>query len=768
MFHRLGRLVTSHPWWICAAWIALGAGLMAVAPRGRNLTQDDDIRFLPATCPSVRGYLTLERAFPQDVFASRAVLVLERSAGELTNEDFALADRIAGTIERLRRAEPELQINGVCSYRDPVVGKRLVSHDRRATLIQISLGTPYLALQTRTSVDRCEAVARAAIADDIQSPAIHVTGPAGVGRDLIRASAESLDNTTWATVALVIVVLLAVYRSPILALIPLLTIGVSSWIALEMLALAACIPGVHIVNISQVFAIVILFGAGTDYCLFLISRYREELAAGRTSDDALQRSIRAVGGPLAASAGTVICGLSMMGFAEFAKIRCAGPVIGMALGVGLAASLTLTPALMRLFGRFVFWPSRVATDGRPRLGDRIWDWISRRVVARPGWILGGALAVLTPLALIGLEIRPTFSPIGDLGPHAASVQGLEAIRRHFTPGELGPITVLLAADSDWNSAGGRDVISYLSRGFACLDNVAEVRSLTQPLGEPIAPTSGWNGVLAKAACSAAASHYVADRPDGQGPRFITRIDVVLRSDPFAEASQSTLETIETWLHDFLPPRLARFGAVETDCYGVTVHARDLAAVISRDRARINGLVLAGIFVILLVLVKRPLLAAYLLATVLLSYFAALGLTALFASYWAGKPLGEIEWRVPFFLFTILVAVGEDYNIWMVTRALKERKRHGPVEGTRRGLACTGGTITACGIIMAGTFGTLMLAGLGTLVQIGFALGVGVLIDTLVVRPLLVPAFLLLVDREEPMGPVTLPFDPAARKKRWAA
>ena len=263
-----------------------GAGLMAVAPRGRNLTQDDDIRFLPATCPSVRGYLTLERAFPQDVFASRAVLVFERSAGELTNEDLALADRITSAIERLRRAEPELRVNGVCSYRDPVVGKRLVSQDRRATLIQISLGTPYLALQTRSSVDRCEAVARAEIADSAHSPAIHVTGPAGVGRDLIRASAESLDNTTWATVVLIIVVLLAVYRSPILALIPLLTIGVSSWIALELLALAACIPGVHIVNISQVFAIVILFGAGTDYCLFLISRYREELAAGRAGDDA--------------------------------------------------------------------------------------------------------------------------------------------------------------------------------------------------------------------------------------------------------------------------------------------------------------------------------------------------------------------------------------------------------------------------------------------------------------------------------------------------
>ena len=171
MFHRLGRIVTSHPWWICATWIALGVALMAIAPRGRNLTQDDDIRFLPATCPSVRGYLTLERAFPQDVFASRAVLVLERPAGELANDDFALADRITSAIERLRRAEPELQLNGVCSYRDPVVGKRLVSQDRRATLIQISLGTPYLALQTRATVDRCEAVARAEMTDAVQSPA---------------------------------------------------------------------------------------------------------------------------------------------------------------------------------------------------------------------------------------------------------------------------------------------------------------------------------------------------------------------------------------------------------------------------------------------------------------------------------------------------------------------------------------------------------------------------------------------------------------------
>src|SRR5439155_1516112 len=133
--------------------------------------------------------------------------------------------------------------------------------------------------------------------------------------------------------------------------------------------------------------------------------------------------------------------------------------------------------------------------------------------------------------------------------------------------------------------------------------------------------------------------------------------------------------------------------------------------------------------------------------VLLSYYATLGATAIFATCLYGKAFGQIEWRVPFFLFTILVAVGEDYNILMVTRAIEERKRWGLVEGLRRGLARTGGTITACGLIMAGTFGTLVLGNLSTLVQVGFALGVGVLLDTFLVRPFLVPAFMLLVWRD---------------------
>jgi RND superfamily putative drug exporter len=777
MYDLLGRWAVNHPWKVCAAWIAVAVALTASAPDWRSQSQDDDIRFLPAACPSVRGFQVLEQAFPQDVFASRAVVAVERPDGPLTSDDFALVDRMAAALDELRRAEPELKIGSVVSHRDGLIGSRLVSPDRHSVLIQVSLGTPYMAVQTRTTVDRAEECVRAELAAAGPSaPQVFVTGPAGIGRDLIRASAACLDQTTWATVALVVVVLLLVYRSPLLALVPLLTIGVSVWVALELLALVTLIPGVHLVNVSQVFAVVILFGAGTDYCLFLISRYREELEGGKLGPLALHRTVRVVGGALAASAGTVICGLGLMGFAEFAKVRCAGPVIALGLAVGLAAALTLTPALLRLFGRSVFWPARVTPrSAGARPSGALWNRISHIVVARPGWVFSAALAVLVPFAGLGLCVTPTFSPIGDLAPASGSVRGLEAIRRHFTAGETGPLTVLLSSDTNWDAPAGRALIQHLSRGFGLLENVAEVRSLTQPLGQPLPelPASSaaagllgglmhWTGPGGTFVnpVKAARDHYLATRADGPG-RHVTRLDVVLKSDPFASESAATLETVETWLRDYLPPRTQLTGPVQAECYGVTVQARDLQAVIERDRLRVNGLVLGGIFLILLVLVRRPWLAAYLLATVLLSYYATLGMTTLFATAWGGKPLGQVEWRVPFFLFTILVAVGEDYNILMVTRALQERKRHGPAEGVRRGLARTGGTITACGVIMAGTFATLMLAGLGTLVQIGFALGVGVLLDTLLIRPFLVPAFMLLVWRGEER-PDTLPLRPLTR------
>jgi RND superfamily putative drug exporter len=770
MFSLLGRLATTHPWKVLATWLVLGVLLSAIAPNWASQAQDDDVRFLPPATPSVRAHALMSEAFPQDVSASRAVFAVERPDAPLTPADFARVDALVAELKRLDAAEPGLRIRSVASFRDPVTGPRLISHDRHCTLVQLALETPYLAAQTAAAVDRAERAARAVFpADDGSGLRVVVTGPAGVGRDLVRASEQSLDRTTLATVLLIVAVLLLIYRSPSLALVPLVTIGVAVWVSLKLLALVTLIPGVQLVNISQVFAVVILFGAGTDYCLFLISRYREELVAGETNRVALQRGVRSVGGALAASAATVIVGLGMMGFAEFGKIRCAGPVIALGLAVALLASLTLTPALLRLLGRAAFWPFRVVPRPAGESSRGVWWWIADLVTKRPVLVWSLALAPLLPLAFLGMQVSPTFKPVGDLGPGAPSVLGLDVIQKRFCAGETGPVTVLLDSSANWDGPGGRELVARLSRGFGHLENVAEVRSLTQPLGVPLEPRpvaaaapagGGWGawaqslqhnlgGLVDRATERAAAGHYVAAVDCTAGPRSVTRIDVCLKTDPFDPASVATLEVIEEWLRTLLPEDAAGtpFAGARAEVFGVTANSRDLAAVIASDRVRVNTLVLGGVFLILLALVRRLWLSGYLLGTVVLSYYATLGATALFATWTTGRPLGQIEWRVPFFLFTILVAVGEDYNILMVTRVFQERKRLGPTEGLRRGLATTGGTVTACGLIMAGTFGTLMLADLSTLTQIGFALAFGVVMDTLVVRALLVPSFMLLVWRE---------------------
>ncbi|MBX9678775.1 MAG: MMPL family transporter [Gemmataceae bacterium] len=791
MFRNLGSFTVRHPWLICALWLLLGTGIALVAPPWESSTQDDDVRFVPDRFTSVRAYKLLEKAFPQDVFASKIVFAVERNDRQLDADDYRLIDQLVTDLEGLKSSAAELKIAKIESCRDGLLGFRLVSPDQQCTLIMVSLETPYLAAATSKAVEKAEAIVKARLAEFPQGPQVFATGAAGIGRDLGKASLHGLDGTTWATIILVVVVLLAVYRAPLLALIPLATIALSVWVSLNLLACMTQIPGVHLVNISKIFAIVILYGAGTDYCLFLISRYREELNRGREPQAAIARAVGGVGEALAASAGTVMVGLGMMAFAEFAKVRYAGPAIACSLGVALVASLTLTPALLRIFGRAAFWPGRAPM---PTLHEKMlrklkmqslgfWDWVSRKVAARPALVWGVSVLVLLPLVLLGLKVQPNYRATGELSPNAESLQGLAAIQRHFEPGEVGPITVLLTSKTDWETREGMVHLKHLSRGFARLPNVAEVRSLPQPLGVQVPEMQGhaeggWlvrlltliqphMAHLREEVHQRAKERFLAKVEDEEGAvQHVARLDVVLKSDPFDAASTETLTLIETWLREEMPRYTLLGPDVHSECYGVTATARDLAVVTESDRHRVNGLVLAAIFVILFVLVRRFWMTCYLLVTVLASYFASLGATMLFGGMITGQPMNTLDWRVPFFLFTILIAVGEDYNILLISRAIEETKRYGSVEGMRRALAKTGGAITSCGLIMAGTFATLMFAGLNTLVQIGFALAFGVLIDTFLVRPFLAPAFAMLFWHEK-ADPKAEPAKPSAKAGKKA-
>jgi RND superfamily putative drug exporter len=794
MFKHFRRYCASHPWLVCVAWLVAGGLLTLIAPNWDARTQDDDVRFLPERCTSVRAYQILEKAFPQDVFASRLIFAVEREQGPLNEADFALVDRMVGDLQDLRQQAPDLKIGSITSHRDGLVGSRLTSADGQCTLIQVSLKTPFLALQTQTTVNRAQEVLQHRLqqAGD-KAPHLYTTGQAGIGRDLVTATGDSLDNTTLATILLVIVILLFVYRSPLLALVPLITIAASVWVALNLLALMTLIPGVYLVNISKVFAIVILYGAGTDYCLFLISRYREELENGATIAEAVQASVGSVRGALTASAGTVMCGLGLMALAEFAKVRYSGPGIALSLAVALLASLTLTPALLQLLGKLVFWPGRAPMARHRRIirladwggtSRGLWSWISRQVVAHPFLVWGASMGVLLPLAGLGLQVQPDYRATSQLSRQSESLQGLGVLQKHFPAGETGPLTVLLVSDTDWDGTTGRLEIDHLSRGFAKLDNVAEVRSLTQPLGTPLPEDSSQPGQAApladlinsfnpkfmnnilQGARKAAREHYIGSLPADQEAahgRHVTRIDVILKSDPFDVKSQETMKQVQAWLDESLPRTTLLSQVPQAETYGVMVSSHDLASITESDRLRVNTLICIAILLILLVIVRRPLMAVYLLATVLVSYYAALGATMLAGVLWSGEFLYQLDWRVLFFLFTILVAVGEDYNILLMSRVVQEQAHYGMLEGIRRALARTGGTITSCGLIMAGTFATLMLANLTTLLQIGFALAFGVLLDTFVVRPFLVPTFAIFLSKLQSKPPRSK--KPPTRKPR---
>ncbi|MCE2806605.1 MAG: MMPL family transporter, partial [Gemmataceae bacterium] len=448
MFRFLGRLASDHPWMILGTWLLVAVFMGATAPNWDRNSQDDDIRYLPASCASVRGYQLLEEAFPKDSYACNLVYVIERSDRPLDDLDKSLVNRIVGEIDSLRTGEPSLQIRSVASPRDPGIGKKLTSQDGFCQLVRVQLNCPYLAAQTRLTVDstnaRVQAVIQEIYPEMAARPTIYASGPAGIGRDLIDAGTNSLDKTTLATILLVVVILLFVYRSPLMVVIPLFTIALSVFVALKGLAMLTTIPGFKLANVSQIFAVVMLYGAGTDYCLFLISRYREELAEGRPIGSAVERSLGQVGHALAASAGTVIFGLGLMGTAEFVKIRSGGPAIALSLTVAFLASITLTPALLRLAGRWAFWPGKVPGRGYGRFHDLLashgietgersgfWEKASRVISQRPGLWWMGAFLVLAPFAVLGCMTKASYRATAELRSSSPSIQGLQAIQRHF-------------------------------------------------------------------------------------------------------------------------------------------------------------------------------------------------------------------------------------------------------------------------------------------------------------------------------------------------
>jgi RND superfamily putative drug exporter len=798
MYELLGRTVSRH--WIATllGWAVLIVAIHQWTPNWDDVTCDGDFAYLPQQMSSVQGERLLQEAFPEGLSKSQVIFVLARRDGPLQPADYAIADQLVEQCDAMKGGDNP--ILSILSHQSEVVGEKLkspVGPDGQALLVMLQLDTEFMAIRNMPFLaDVYATLDKTRNQKDFPAGlTIGVTGSAAIGTDMLFSGEESIRNTERTTVLLVIIILLLVYRSPGLTVVPLATIFVSLAVSMGIVAEVTKLSADYgwfdfkIFKTTRIFVVVILFGAGTDFCLFLISRYREELERGLSPPEAVTRALGRVGGAIAASAMTTILGLGCMAFADFGKFRNSGPAIAMCLVVALLASLTVAPALLRGAGTAVFWPfgirlrtpSQLASDddGSHSLFRGFWEWLSHRVVRHPGAILVVSLILLSPLVYHGLGVEVTYDLLSELQPNRPSVGGTELLRRYYPAGETGPVTVLIRSEQGGydGSEAFREKLRRLSQQLYRLEfdetngktvhPITSVRSLVEPLGE----AQQSYGVVGAIRAGIIRGHqrtkstYLAHPPELEGK--VTRLDLITRYDPFSLESILLLDELEGYFRDLKAQPNSDWEGAEFCFAGTTAVIRDLRSVTSSDLLRIQQLVPMAVLFVLFVILRRPLVSIYLILSVLLGYFVSIGTTSLFFQWFYGATFHGLDWKVPMYLFVILIAVGEDYNIYLATRIYEEQRRRGPIEGLRVALVRTGGIITSCGVIMAGTFASMMTGTLRTVMELGVALSFGVMLDTFVIRTILVPAFLVLWEGlwAKTKSPASLQCQPDTDSKR---
>ncbi len=751
MILHLGRWIFDWRWLVIVTWLVAMLILKSVAPPWSEVAMDGDLEYLPADTTIVRAAKLSRKAFPEDRSKSQLVLVFARQDRELSPDDRQFAYELGKRFE----AMDSLGAVDVWTEKTPVVGSQLLSRDNRATRVIIRLTNEFMATDNIRVLDEVQTVVAA---EQINAPPglqIGITGSAAIGGDMLTAAAESVANTHFTTIFLVGLTLLAIYRSAWLAIVPLATIGIAASTSLDLLALLAAWSQDHpdgllvirVFTTTKIFVIVLLFGAGTDYCLFLTARFREQRAAGLSQREAVGTALSHVGVALAASALTTIVGLAMMGFAQFGKFTYSGPAIAVCLGVTLLACVTMVPALLatRLGGVV---GSGVENSNRWK---PIWEWLADGVLRRPKIILLGCLLLVAPLAWVGWSVDVTYDLLGELAPDRVSRQGTALLRRHFPPGEIGPLVVLAQSPAgNLDSIDGQIRIAQLAKPLDDLPGVAHVRSLYRPTGAPAGSVSIFtsDGLrdLAVQGSPLTKAAFVSQTGDLAGK--VTRLFLILDREPFSDSAMGICNKVEEKLNEIKSDPDSPWHGANFELAGPTAGLRDLQRVTFSDRRLIQVLVAGAVLAVIVVLLRRPIICLYLIATVLLSYLLTMGISELVFQTTRGDAYVGLDWKVPLFLFVILVAVGQDYNIYLVSRVIEEQKRLGPRRGLRQAIVQTGGIITSCGVIMAGTFISMTTAELHGMVELGFALSLGILLDTFIVRTIMVPAFLALMAGED--------------------
>ncbi len=632
-----------------------------------------------------------------------------------------------------------------------------ISPDNSAMLIVLSFSkdSGFAIGEIKPIVDNVETL-RAIVVDAeatylSDSYDLFVTGDAAITADMESAMNDDLMLIEPITIALIIILMGFFFRSVVAQFLPLGSVMVALGVSQAVVFLVgSLVADIHYTVVTMLFSI--LMGVGTDYAIFIVARYREERIKGMSKVEAVRISVTWAGESITTSGATVMISFLALGISDFSMIRTMGLVIGMAVGVSILVALTLVPSLLMIFGNRIFWPT---TKERWKKFAR--NVMEKKVRGEHGYfykaadysirhakaVIVVAMLVSIPTTYVFISAETSFDFIEGMGSDSESNEGVIAMTDAFGAGRIMPTQIVVrmpgAIYADGNfSTDALDAIGGLEAAITSLDNIKQVVGPTNPNGAPI----DYRNLSALSPEARASQEFLMHQSIGIDNRTAL-ITVVLEDGPMASRSLDTVAELRTLLADTMT-QYPLLSSAEMYVGGSTAVIYDLKIDLDEQFRTMELLVVIGIFIVLLIVLGAVLLSLFAILSILLSISWAFAATVLLFGYGLGEP---ILWLIPLILFVMLMGIGMDYNIFILTRIREEiHKGRSDKDAIRESLDWTGGIITALAVIMGSAFSAMMISSTMMLKQMGFALAFAIMLDAMVVRTYFVPAMMTVLGR----------------------
>ena len=693
-------------------WIGVIVTLALVAPPISEVTTNEQEEFLPVGVESVQALEILRNKYPMDD-GIPAIAVFHSDDGF---DEFEL-----GGIHDYIKFLGSDDLPGIIFDQIPTLdGYSLInafkSSDGSTFAIPFKVTGSPSDPSFSNSIDA--AVAQAQLIGGRVQVDANLTGPATILRDAVKIF-QSIDlRITLVTILVVIVIMFFIYRAPGLVFIPLFILVSALMVARFVAALVVDLTGLPLNDQVTSIMSVLLFGVGTNYVLFIVARYREEITNSSDRFRAMESAMRKVGPSIIGSSMTTVVAMFLLIFSTLGSFKTMGPMLAITVSIMLIVALTVLPAAIVLMSRLAFWPSRTIASQQNLVTKPIWEKIGRFVVNRPKTVFLVTTAILLIAITPSFRMVPSFNFIDGFPDDVESKSGYALLKKGFAPGDLSPTSVFIHTP-DHDVIDHSAFIEGLANAIEDNPGVNYVKGMTRPYGSYIGQQVD------------EASLKMFNSPDGT----TSRLDVSLMGDPYSEKALTVIEDIRSIIQFTINSQ--SITGVEVLVGGDTAVQLDTKTVIDEDTRLLAPLILFAILCVLILIQRSFVAPLYLLFSVIISYAATFGIS-IFIFQDILNHTG-VAYSNGIWIFVFLVALGADYNIFVIARIKEETERLGFNEGIAVAVGKTGGVVTSAGIILASTFAVLTTLPLRDVFQLGMAVMLGVLIDTFVVRTLLVPS-----------------------------